>query len=101
MKRRQKQKEKSILVIGMGRFGKHLAMKLLELGNAVMAVDMNEKIIQNVSSIIEDVIVGDCTDENVVRTLGVRNFDICFVTIGKNFEASLIVTSLLKKLDAK
>ena len=101
MKRKLKQKAKSILVIGMGRFGKHLAMKLAGLGNAVMAVDMDDKIIQSVSSVIEDVIVGDCTDETVVRALGVGNFDMCFVTIGKNFEASLIITSLLKKLNAK
>lgn len=96
-----KQKAKSILVIGMGRFGNHLAVKLLELGNAVMVVDKDDKIIQSVSSVIENVIVGDCTDENVVRALGIGNFDMCFVTIGKNFESSLIVTSLLKKLGAK
>jgi len=101
MNRKQKQKVKSLLVIGMGRFGKHLATNLLKLGNAVMVVDKDEKIIQNISSVIEDVIVGDCTDENVVKALGVGNFDMCFVTIGKNFEASLIITSLLKKLGAK
>ncbi len=98
---KQKQKAKSILVIGMGRFGKHLAVKLFELGNDVMVVDKDDKIIQSVSSIIEDVIVGDCTDENVVRALGIGNFDMCFVTIGKNFESSLVVTSLLKKFGAK
>ena len=97
---KRKQKAKSILVIGVGRFGKHLAMKLLSLGNAVMVVDKDEKTIQNISSVIEDVIVGDCTDENVVHTLGVGNFDMCFVMIGKNFESSLIVTSLLKKMGA-
>lgn len=98
---KQKQKGKSILVIGMGRFGKHLAVKLFELGNDVMVVDKDDKIIQSVSSIIEDVIVGDCTDENVVRSLGIGNFDMCFVTIGRNFESSLVVTSLLKKFGAK
>jgi len=98
---KQKQKVKSILVIGMGRFGKHLAVKLFELGNAVMVVDKDDKIIQSVSSVIEDVIVGDCTDENVIRALGIGNFDMCFVTIGKNFESSLVVTSLLKKFGAK
>lgn len=96
-----KHKSKSILIIGMGRFGRHLARKMNELGNSVMVVDKEEGIVQTLSATIEDVVVGDCTDENILAALGVNNFDICFVTIGANFESSLIVTSLLKKLGAK
>ncbi|MCL2053308.1 MAG: TrkA family potassium uptake protein [Oscillospiraceae bacterium] len=99
MKRRRR--AKSILVIGIGRFGKHIAMNLLRLGNDVMVVDKDEEIIQRISSVFEDVIVGDCTNEDVLRALGISNFDMCFVTIGKNFESSLIITSRLKNLGAK
>ncbi|NLZ45308.1 MAG: TrkA family potassium uptake protein [Clostridiales bacterium] len=92
---------KSILIIGVGRFGKHLASKMQDLGNDVMIVDKNPTIIESASSEFTDSLIGDCTNENVVRSLGVNNFDICFVTIGENFEASLVITSILKSLGAK
>jgi len=97
----QKRKPKSILVIGMGRFGRHLAIKMQELGNSVMVVDIREQLEQNISYLFNDYMIGDCTNENVLGTIGVENFDICFVTIGKNFEASIIITSLLKSFGAK
>lgn len=84
----------------MGRFGRHLARKLLELDNEVMIVDKNAAMVQEISETIEDVFIGDCTNENVIKSLGVRNFDICFVTIGDNFESSLIITSFLKRMGA-
>ena len=96
-----KQKSKSILVIGIGRFGKHLAMKMQELGNSVMVVDMKKQLEQDISISFNDYMIGDCTNENVLGALGVGNFDMCFVTIGKNFEASIVITSFLKKLGAK
>lgn len=92
---------KSILIIGMGRFGKHLAYKMSELGNDVMIVDKEEKIINELSPEFINAMIGDCTNEAVVRGLGVNNFDICFVAIGDNFQASLEITSLLKELGAK
>jgi len=92
---------KSVLVIGMGRFGKHLAQKMLELGNDVMIVDSNETIIEELSSQFTDSYVGDCTNEGTVRALGVNNFDICFVSIGENFQSSLEITALLKDFGAK
>ena len=92
---------KSVLVVGMGRFGRHLAGKMIELGNEVMVVDQDENIIQDLPNIYTDSHIGDCTNENVVRSLGVNNFDICFVTIGENFQSSLVITSLLKKCGAK
>jgi len=96
-----KHKTKSILVIGIGRFGKHLAMKMQELGNYVMVVDMKKQLEQDISLTFNDYMIGDCTNENVLGALGVSNFDMCFVTIGKNFEASIVITSFLKKLGAK
>lgn len=92
---------KSMLVIGMGRMGRHLAEKLSELKNDVMIVDKNEGIIEELAPGFTDAQIGDCTNEKVLRALGVGNFDICFVTIGNDFQSSLEITSLLKELGAK
>ncbi len=92
---------KSILVIGMGRFGKHLALKMKELGNDVMIVDRNEEKISELAPIFTDSYIGDCCHEGVLRSLGVGNFDICFVTIGEDFQSSLEITSMLKDLGAQ
>ena len=92
---------KSILVIGMGRFGRNLAAELLKLGNEVMVVDEKEEIIEGLSQKFPDCHIGNCTNENVLQSLDVKSFDVCFVTIGTNFESSLVITILLKKLGAK
>jgi trk system potassium uptake protein TrkA len=92
---------KTILVIGIGRFGKHLAVRLTELGSEVMIVDKQEERINELLPIVMRAQIGDCTDENLLRTLGIGNFDMCFVCIGDNFQASLEITSLLKELGAK
>lgn len=91
---------KSILVIGLGKLGMHLALKMQALGNDVMVVDKNAEIIEQLAPRFTDAFIGDCTNEDVLASLGVNNFDICFVTIGSNFEASLVTTLLLKKLGA-
>lgn len=92
---------KSILVIGMGRFGRHLAKKMLELGNDVMIVDKDSSVIEQYSTMFTDSQIADCTNENVLRALGVNHFDICFVAIGDDFQSSLVITALLKELNAK
>lgn len=92
---------KSILVIGIGRFGKHLCQDLVENGNDVMAVDEQEENLEEILPIITSAKIGDCTKEEVLRTFGVSNFDICFVCIGTNFQSSLEVTNLLKEMGAK
>ncbi|MGN1450824.1 MAG: potassium channel family protein [Eubacteriales bacterium] len=92
---------KSILVIGLGRFGLRLAEKMSELGNDVMAVDTNKTIIEDRADEFTEAIVADCTRESVLKELGVSEFDICYVCIGTNFQASLQITSLLKDLGAK
>ena len=86
----------SILVIGMGRLGKHLASTMLKLGNEVMVIDKDPDVIETLSPLHGDANIGDCTNENVIMALGVESFDICFVTIDSDFESSLVVTSLLK-----
>lgn len=92
---------KSILVIGMGRFGRHLSAKMSELGNDVMVVDWDEDKVQEVLPYVTNAQIGDCTKEDTLRSLGVSDFEICFVCIGANFQSSLEVTSLLKELGAK
>lgn len=92
---------KSILVIGMGRFGRHLAKKMLDLGNDVMIVDKDNEIFEQLAEKFTDSYIGDCTNEGVIRSLGVKHFDLCFVTIGEDFQSSLVITSLLKRFDAK
>ena len=92
---------KTVLVIGIGRFGKHLATKMTELGNEVMIVDKQEERMNDLLSHVTRAQIGDCMDEKLLRSLGVGNFDLCFVCIGGNFQASLEITSLLKDLGAK
>jgi trk system potassium uptake protein TrkA len=92
---------KSFLVIGAGHFGEHLAKKFFHLGNDVMLVDRNEELIENLSNVLTDSYVGDCRNEEVLRSLGVNNFDVCFVAIDEDFQSSLEVTSLLSELGAK
>ncbi len=92
---------KSILIIGMGAFGRHLALKMIELKNDVIIVDKDESIVEEMSHTVTDSQIGDCTKEEVLKALGVSNFDICFVTIGDTFQASLEITALLKDLGAK
>ncbi|MBO7254341.1 MAG: TrkA family potassium uptake protein [Clostridia bacterium] len=92
---------KSILVVGMGRFGSILAREFIKLGNEVMVVDMNEKIINDLAHEFSDAQIADCRNEAVLKSFGVENFDLCFVTIGDDFQSSLEITSLLKELGAK
>ena len=92
---------KSVLIIGMGRMGRHLAKRMHQLGNDVMIVDNNPAIIEALSDRFTNSSICDCTNESVIDSLGVDNFDICFVTIGEDFQASLVITSLLKKHGAR
>ena len=94
-------KKKSILLIGLGRFGKHIAMKLNELGHEIMAVDHDEEKVNAIMPIVTNGQIGDSTNELFLRSLGVDNYDVCIVTIGGDFQSSLETTSLLKELGAK
>lgn len=92
---------KNILLIGAGHFGRHIAMQLSQLGHQVMAVDTDEERINDVLPFVTKAQIGDSTNAEFLRTLGIRNFDVCFVTISGNFQNSLETTSLLKELGAK
>ncbi len=92
---------KNILIIGLGRFGRHLAEKFIELGDEVMVIDRDEEAVQSVMNSVTYAQIGDCTKEAVLRSLGVNNFDICFVCMGEDFQSSLEITDLLRSLGAK
>jgi trk system potassium uptake protein TrkA len=92
---------KSILIIGLGRFGSHLCRNLAQLDNEIMIVDQNEELLEPLLPYVTSAKIGDCTKEEVLKSLGVGNFDKCFVCIGTNFQSSLEITCLLKELGAK
>ena len=92
---------KNILLIGLGRFGRHIAMELSELGHEIMAVDVNEGRVDKVLPYVTNAQIGDSTNAEFLESLGIGNYDICFVTIGGSFQNSLETTSLLKELGAK
>jgi len=92
---------KSVLLIGLGRFGRHIAEQLNELDHEVMAVDIDEERVNAVLPYVTNAQIGDSTNEDFLRTLGVNDYDVCFVAIGDNFQSSLETTSLLKDLGAQ
>lgn len=92
---------KSVLVIGIGRFGYHLIDQLKKAGDEILAVDASEERIEPVLGMVTSSLIGDSTNESFVRSLGVENFDVCFVAIGDDFQASLETTSLLKECGAR
>ena len=92
---------KNILLIGAGRFGRHIAVQLSQLGHQIMAVDTNEERISDVLPYVTNAQIGDSTNAEFLSSLGIGNFDVCIVTISGNFQNSLETTSLLKELGAK
>lgn len=92
---------KSILLVGLGRFGRHIAQKLDELNHQVMAIDKQEDRVDKVLPFVANAQIGDSTSEEFLQSLGVSNFDVCIVAIGDNFQSSLETTALLKDLGAK
>lgn len=92
---------KSILLIGLGRFGKHIAMHLHHMGHQVMAVDKSEECVDAILPYVTNAQIGDSTNGAFLKSLGIRNFDVCIVAIGTDFQSSLETTSLLKELGAQ
>ena len=92
---------KSVLIIGLGRFGGYMAKKFTELGNHVMVIDTNEEKINEILPFVTNAKIGDATKSAVLKSIGVDNFDICVVSVGENFQSSLETTSLLKEAGAK
>ena len=92
---------KSVLLIGLGRFGRHTAMKLSDLNCETMAVDLDEECVNGVLPFVTNAQIGDSTNEEFLYSLGISNYDVCIVAIGDNFQTSLETASLLKDFGAK
>lgn len=92
---------KQFVVIGIGRFGSSLAERLYGLGHEVLAIDVNEELIQKISDKVTHAVTADATDEGVLRSLGVRNFDVGIVAIGSDIQSSIITTLMLKEMGVK
>ena len=92
---------KSILLIGLGRYGRHVARKLHSMHHEIMAVDKNEELVNEVLPYTNSALIADSTDGHFLESLGVRNFDLCIVAIGDDFQSSLETTLRLKELGAQ
>ncbi|AHL71238.1 potassium channel family protein [Bacillus safensis] len=93
--------KKEYAVIGLGRFGGSICKALSEEGLEVMAMDMNEDRVNEYAKIASHAVIGDSTDESVLKNLGIRNFDHVIVAIGENIQASILTTIMLKELGVK
>jgi trk system potassium uptake protein TrkA len=89
---------KQFIVIGIGRFGSAVAERLYELGHEVLAIDTNEEVIQKISDKVTHAITADASDESVLKSLGVRNFDVGVVSISSDIQSSIMITMMLKEL---
>lgn len=92
---------KSVLIIGLGRFGRHMAQKFIENGHEVMAIDINEDRADDAVGLIQQILIGDATEERFMESIGVRNFDLAVCAVGENFQTVLEITVLLKDLGCK
>lgn len=92
---------KNVLIIGLGRFGRHMAIRLQDLGNNVMAVEEDEETANDVVDRIPNIQIADATNPQVIKSLGINDFDLCVVTIEEDFQAALVVTYLLHEAGAK
>ena len=92
---------KTILLIGLGRFGRHVAIHLNRLGHQIMAVDTQGERIEAVLPYVTNALIGDSTNASFLESLGIRNFDVCIVAIADSFQSSLETTSLLKEMGGK
>ncbi|SHE91437.1 MULTISPECIES: potassium channel family protein [Caloramator] len=94
-------KSKQFVVIGLGRFGSSIAKTLYSLGHEVLAIDIDEEVVQDISDHVTHAVQADATDEATLKSLGIRNFDIAVITIGSDVQSSVLVTLLVKELGVK
>lgn len=89
---------KEFVVIGLGRFGSSVATNLCRMGHEVLGIDLNEERVQRLSNILTHTVIGDATDEDLMKSLGVRNFDVAVVSIGEDMQASILATIIIKDI---
>lgn len=93
--------KKQFVVIGLGRFGSSIATTLYSLGNDVLVIDKNEDLIQDIASEVTHAVQADATDENALKALGIRNFDVAIISIGGDIQSSVMATLILRELGVK
>ncbi|MGP7817299.1 potassium channel family protein [Niallia sp. 01092] len=93
--------EQQYAVIGLGRFGSSVAEKLFEAGQQVMGIDIKEKRVEDAGSLVTHGVVADTTEEEALKSIGIRNFDTVIVAIGDDMQASILTVLLLKELGVK
>ncbi|TMU87948.1 TrkA family potassium uptake protein [Bacillus sp. BHET2] len=93
--------KKEFVVIGLGRFGGSIVRSLTDQGMEVMAIDQDEDKVNEFSSIASHAVVADSTDESVLKSLGIRNFDHVIVAIGDDIQSSILTTLMLKEIGVK
>lgn len=92
---------KQFAVIGLGRFGTSVARNLFRLGQEVLAIDTDEERLKYVADEVTHTLVADTTDANVLKSIGIKNFDVVVVAIGENVQCNIMTTLLLKELGVK
>lgn len=93
--------KKQFVVIGLGRFGSSIATTLYSLGNDVLVIDKNEDLIQDIASEVTHAVQADATDENALKALGIRNFDVAIISIGGDIQSSVMATLIVRELGVK
>ena len=93
--------KKQFVVIGLGRFGASIATTLYSLGNDVLVIDKNEDLIQDIASEVTHAVQADATDENALKSLGIRNFDVAIISIGGDIHSSVMATLIVRELGVK
>lgn len=93
--------QQQFVVIGLGRFGSSLALQLMDMGCEVLGIDRNEDVADSMSEMLTHTVVADATDEDSLRSLGIRNFDCGIVAIGADIQVSILTAILLKELGVK
>ncbi len=88
---------KNVLLIGLGRFGRHMAQKMSDMDHQILAIDKSEHKVQEAMSYVTNAEIGDATDPALIASLGVKDFDLCVVTMSHDLQASLEITALLKE----
>ena len=92
---------KQFIVIGLGSFGISLAKTLYEMGNDVLVIDENEELVQSMTGLVTHAVQANATDENVLKSLGVKNFNVVVIAIGSNMKSSIMITMLVKEMCVK
>lgn len=89
------------VVIGLGHFGYSVAETLYKLGNDVLAIDSSEEIVQSISDKVTHAVQADATDENTLKALGIRNFEVAVIGMGSDIQSSILITLLVKELGVR